>query len=92
MRPAECPWKTIADVQSLAFRGNRHLIPLAGMEHQVYLAVSEEAYRNILQRDGLREVVALSRMAILVVNVTKEEVVLGFQPPSVRSNTELAIA
>ena len=52
-----------------------YLVQLTGTEHQVYLAVSEEAYHSILERDGLREVVALSRMSILVVNVTREEIV-----------------
>ncbi|HZO90281.1 MAG TPA: element excision factor XisH family protein [Chthonomonadaceae bacterium] len=52
-----------------------YLVQLTGSGHQVYLAVSEEAYHSILERDGLREVVVLSRMAILVVNVTKEEIV-----------------
>ncbi|HET6384913.1 MAG TPA: element excision factor XisH family protein [Armatimonadota bacterium] len=61
----------------------RYLIHLTGTEHQVYLAVSEEAYHNILQRDGLREVVALSRMAILVINVRMEEVVQWIEPATI---------
>jgi hypothetical protein len=53
----------------------RYLIALTGSGHEVYLAVSEDVYHSILERDGLREIVALSQMAILVVNIARAEIV-----------------
>ena len=53
----------------------RYLVALTQREHRVYLAVSEAAYYGILERDGLRQIVALSQMAILVVNIAREEII-----------------
>jgi hypothetical protein len=53
----------------------RELMALAGLDYALYLAVSDEAYQRVFERKGLREITARSGVALVVVNLTEEEIV-----------------
>lgn len=53
----------------------RYLKRLTGLPHDLYLAVSEEIYHSVMERDGIREIVELSGLALIVVNIEREEIV-----------------
>lgn len=53
----------------------RELLSLAGSDYLLYLAVSEETYHRVFERKALREITERSKIALLVVDLGKEEIV-----------------
>jgi len=50
-------------------------LELTAPDHELYLAVSDEAYSRVLERPALKVIVEKNHLAVIVVNLAREEIV-----------------
>jgi hypothetical protein len=53
----------------------RSLLPQVEPERQLYLAVSEDTYKDTFQRKSIQRVVQLNHIPLIVVDTQREEVI-----------------
>ena len=50
-------------------------LELTAPDHELYLAVSDEAYSRVLERPALKVIVEKNHLAVIVVSLAREEIV-----------------
>lgn len=63
----------------------RDLIALANSNYALYLAVSDTAYRRVFQRKAFQAIAERNRIALIAVNLAREEIVSWKEPPVIES-------
>ncbi len=64
----------------------RHLLTLNKSTHCLYMAVSDAAYQVLLAREGFSEVIGLSGMAMLAVNLDTKEIARWIEPKTTEAS------